>query len=186
MARSLFSDETVPGDVPEQGLGDTGAGPDEVQELRMENARLKNEIDVLQEKLSKLSLGDQVPAGGSQVVEVSDEAARKRLERICKANAQRSHGRVFMCANSAFQFNFRKFRFCLEMCLRPRKLQVPQEIHDQWKAGGASRTKLQEMLVKCDFDKARTLLMHTCHIPTPSPCLLAEPIHLPGDLGAGE
>lgn len=36
-----------------------------------------------------------------------------------------------------------------------RNLQVPQEIHNEWKQGGASRTRLQELFASLNFDKAR-------------------------------
>ena len=94
MARDLFNAETLPSTpLGSSGLGDTGAGPDELCQLRSENAQLKEEVEMLRQELHLLSLADKGPTAA----EPSDEAARKRLERICKANAQGSHGCVCVC-----------------------------------------------------------------------------------------
>ena len=103
--RGLFPDEdaeddTIPGE-PQPGLGDTGAGPDEMAQLRAENVRLQGEVESLREQIAKLTLE---PAGTpATATELSDEAARKRLERICKANARTSHGfKLSLCALRLF------------------------------------------------------------------------------------
>ena len=35
-----------------------------------------------------------------------------------------------------------------------RLLQVPEEIHNEWRKGGASRQRLQELFATHNFDKA--------------------------------
>ena len=41
-----------------------------------------------------------------------------------------------------------------------RMLQVPLEIHNEWKQGGASRARLQELFQQCNFDKAYGSRVH--------------------------
>ena len=47
-----------------------------------------------------------------------------------------------------------------------RILQVPEQIHNEWRQGGASRARLQELFANCNFVKAYQLYSHAhAHIP---------------------
>ena len=37
-----------------------------------------------------------------------------------------------------------------------RSLSVPESIHEEWKKGGTSRARLQELFASCGFDKDAT------------------------------
>ena len=97
--RSLFQQEASP--APSQP--DTGATRDDVallkqrnQVLEAEKTALEKQVEMLNEKLNKLSLnpGSQEQSGeeGGNAPPASDDAARKRLARICSRNAAGRHG----------------------------------------------------------------------------------------------
>lgn len=86
--------------------GDTGGGPDDeskllakihqltnqLSKLRAENANLQSERDQLSAEIANMKLGETFePAPenpeGEEPAAVSDEAARKRLWRLCKRGA---------------------------------------------------------------------------------------------------
>ena len=92
--RDLFSAHTQPGDIPSEGLGGTPDLAEELAHLRGENSRLQLEVEKLREQLNRLSLEPDAAAGVAVVAQalVSDEAARKRLARLCKPNSQGTHG----------------------------------------------------------------------------------------------
>ena len=48
----------------------------------------------------------------------------------------------------------------------PRNLQVPEEIHNEWKKGGTSRQRLQELFATHNFDKAWKKPIGKC-LPAP-------------------
>ena len=94
--RDLFDAATQPG-APGEGLGGTPDVMVEVEHLREENARLQLEVEELRSKLNELHLGPDAAAGAAaeavlQAVVVSDEAARKRLARLCAPNSQGTLG----------------------------------------------------------------------------------------------
>ena len=101
--RSLFQPEASP--VPSQP--DTGAtrapSLDDVaclkqrnQELEDEKIALEKQVEELNEKLNQLSLNqrsqEQSGDDGANAPAASDEAARKRLARICSRNSAGRHG----------------------------------------------------------------------------------------------
>lgn len=101
--KSLFQSEASP--VPSQP--DTGAtnppSLDDLACLRQRNQELENEkialekqVEELNEKLSQMSLnqGSQEQSGddGANAPPASDDAARKRLARICSRNSAGKHG----------------------------------------------------------------------------------------------
>ena len=101
--RSLFQPEASP--VPSQP--DTGAtrapSLDDVaclkqrnQELEDEKIALEKQVEELNEKLNQLSLNqrsqEQSGDDGANAPAASDEAARKRIARICSRNSAGRHG----------------------------------------------------------------------------------------------
>lgn len=89
---------------PVTGSG-TGAAPDadsaasdqmklRMLELEKENESLKNEVHTLTVELQNLRISEVEP---EPQVDVTEEAARKRLERICKRNSQGRLGLYRWC-----------------------------------------------------------------------------------------
>ena len=72
------------------GDGDVGSCPDEIQLLRAENQELKGkqdemlkELSELRKQLPDLSLGGSADEDAEQPEEITNEAVRKRLARLC-------------------------------------------------------------------------------------------------------
>lgn len=87
-------------------LGQTGESPDEVEELRKmnkqllsEKAKLEMQVADLTEEIQRMSLDqprddtpDQIP---EPAVPATDDAARKRLQRICSPSSTGKHGYIY-------------------------------------------------------------------------------------------
>ena len=84
-------------------------------------------------------------AGHEEVLTLSDEAARKRLWRLCKRGAD---GRPDL-------IQLRFFKKDVVWLIDFRSLQVPEDIHNMYMAGGADKNKLLNMLKEANFNKAR-------------------------------
>ncbi len=85
------------------GLGQTGEAPEmseEVANLRelyhktlTEKAELENMVQKLEQQIHSLTFHDEDGQGGTQTLTpASDDAARKRLQRICARNSCGTHG----------------------------------------------------------------------------------------------
>ena len=53
----------------------------------------------------------------------------------------------------ALKMSLSLYHLNLDNFLILRALQVPEEIHEEWKKGGANRARLQELFAQCGFDK---------------------------------
>ena len=94
----------TPHEAAAEHLGETGESPDEIQTLKSlnekliaEKAALEKEVCKLTQQLKSLSIesGDCNSQGdGSTQIPASDDAARKRLGRICGRNSQGKHGYI--------------------------------------------------------------------------------------------
>ena len=77
---------------PPLGASDPGASPDELERLRAENAHLRSKNAELERALSGVvSGGSDVPPPSSEAEdgeELSNEALRKRLWRLCKKDSK--------------------------------------------------------------------------------------------------
>jgi hypothetical protein len=113
-------DETIPGDISPPGsplapraldLGQTGDSPDEIEVLREEyhkvvnrNADLEVQVKMLQDELTQMKISapgcndtennEGTGEQGNPEVPASEEAARKRLQRICTPKADGKHVNV--------------------------------------------------------------------------------------------
>ena len=152
--------------------------------LEQKNKELQEKVDDLTQQLAALALS---ASAGEQSEEedglCGDEAARKRLMRICTKNVAGSSGNIqpeelVVCAlcpkhrrNKCWFTGNRGFTPPQLPQLPPaihlpshlscgvlpfadlRKLQVPQAVHDAWVAGGTERKKLQEIFAQSGFEK---------------------------------
>lgn len=96
--------ETVPAELPMavSHPGQTGDMPDEVERLRTLNhelvtqkMQLELEVETLRVQLRDFKIqseGEGVQPEPEQTVPASDDAARKRLVRLCAPNSQGNHG----------------------------------------------------------------------------------------------
>ena len=93
----------TPRSASQHGLGETGESPDEVQllkslneKLMADNAALEKEVSELTQQLKSLSMAEPMDGNdqgdGTNQIPASDDAARKRLGRICSRNSQGKHG----------------------------------------------------------------------------------------------
>ena len=157
-------------------LGETGESPDEVcalkamnMQLEAEKAGLEQEVANLRKQLSDMTL-NQPDEGDTQnehtFPSTTDEAVRKRLGRICSRTSTGKHGQELVwqkyCISRSMYSDLlsNMTRSPQNIVFKLRMLQVPLEIHNEWRQGGASRARLQELFQQCNFDKAYGSRVH--------------------------
>ena len=197
-------DKIIPGDISPPGtplapraldLGQTGDSPDEIEVLREEyhkvvnrNADLEVQVKMLQHELTQMKISapgcndtennEGTGEQGNPEVPASEEAARKRLQRICTPKADGKH------VNVIYDFFVFKMVCCIHnvhnqkeyiwggsiaensvktSATHRRNLLVPREIYEEWRKGGASRARLQETFANLNFDKVGWgMFLSTC------------------------
>ena len=115
------------------------------QALEAENQSIKLELQNIK---AVMEPDEEMHGGGEQL---SDEAARKRLERMCKRNKKGT----LACKKSlsALPNTAPLLNQVSIPPVAPRNLQVPESIHEAWKKGGESRTNLQKLFAEAGFQK---------------------------------
>ena len=83
---------------------------------------------------------------------ISDEALRKRLNRLCERKKNGHLGYVFR--NNTHTSNYSRMYYIQLL----RHLQVPEEIHNLWLKGGEDRKLLGQRLQECGLDKESSIV----------------------------
>ena len=150
----------------EGGTGSTDHnGPEEelrrlreqVAGLEVENRNLHQQLEVLQGKAKDDSDNDAPTA------ELTDDAVRKRLQRLCERKKNGPLRNVLVDCLHA-----RNHGHILDSltCIHPRSLQVPESIHQLWLKGGVDRNELMKQLRDVHLDKVAGYgdIGHSCFL----------------------
>ena len=164
-----------------------------LRKLQLENVELVKENAGLKTELLNLRCtqeGGEADANPGDDTEerLSEEAARKRLERICKRKGDGIFsyvGQVIMLflldllhGNRRY-ITYKKHNTTqLNQSDLPRTLNIPESIHDAWKKGGESRASLQKLLEDAQFNKdIQGHCFRELNLPISSPNILTRKNH---------
>lgn len=134
-----------------------------IKRLQQELSNVQAEkADLLAELAQLRHIERTQPAAPEGAVELSDEAIRKRLDRMCAYNAKGT----LVCTLGVCMTAIEK----ISLPSKLRNLKVPQDVYNAWHSSNAQRAELTKLFKESGFDKEPYKGYMTCFSKTAGIC----------------